>query len=393
MSGNYTGSGCSPKYLFTPGPVPLGTETALASARPMISHRGSDFHDLYSGIQAKLGTLLGSSGPFILFPSSGTGALEALAANLTGPGAKVLSVSCGVFGDRFREIVSAFGSYAAGLDIAPGSGAGPEEVARALRDNPGTDVLLLTQNETSTGVLNPIREIIESIPIGKRPLVLVDGVSSVGAMPCYPEEWGIDGLAFASQKGLLTPPGLGFVWLSERGWEAACRKKVPSYYFDLAMHRKYLRKHAEKLENPYTPPISLYFALDSALDSILSAEGHFESRVRAARSFAAGLESLGFELLVRDEKFRSPGVTAFSLPGGDTASVSSGLKALGVEPAGGQGSLAGKIIRMAHYHDFGWPEISLVLGSLYAAMGERRLDAGDFTAAAHGVFFNFVNNG
>ena len=368
------------KYLFTPGPVPVRRAAALCEAQPIISHRGAEFHALHSGIQSKLGRLLKSPGPVVILPSSGTGALEALAANLTGEGTRVLSASGGVFGDRFREIAARFGAQIIAVDVAPGEVMTPEIVAHAFEETPDVDVLLLTQNETSTGVLNPIREIVQAIPKAKRPLVLVDGVSSVGAIPCFPEKWGIDGLATASQKGLQSPPGLGFVWLSERGWQAASDRKCPSYYFDLPMQRKYL---GDKPENPYTPPVSLYFALDVALERIVSDKQHFERRRRSALAFAAGLSALGFELLVREKKFRSPGVTAFSLPGGEVADVTGGLRAMGIEPSGGQGALKGRIIRMAHYHDFDWPEISLALGSLYAAMGERRIGAGDFIGAAY----------
>jgi aspartate aminotransferase-like enzyme len=310
-----------------------------------------------------------------LFPASGTGALEALAANFTGPDVSVLSVSCGVFGDRFREITELYGAKIVSVDIPMGCGVTPETVAAAVERNPECGVLLLTQNETSTGVFNPIDKIIAAIPKEKRPLILVDGVSSVGAMPCFPEEWGIDGLATASQKGLLTPPGLALLWLSERGWKAVSERKCPSYYFDLARQKKLLDKDAP--ENPYTPPVSLYYALDAALDEILI-DGWLDLRRRAARSLAAGIESLGFSLLVKDENFRSPGVTALSLPSGDIAAVSKALKAAGIEPAGGQGELKGKIIRMSHYHDVRWPEISLALGGLYAALGAGRAGCRDF---------------
>jgi aspartate aminotransferase-like enzyme len=366
---------------MTPGPVPVSQEVSLAGARPLIAHRGSDYSSLFVSIEEKLGRLLRSGGRTVIFPASGTGALESLAANFTGPDVKVLSVSCGVFGDRFREITALYGAEIVSVDAPFGEGVSPETVAEAVKANPDCSVILLTHNETSTGVCNPIDKIIAALPSPKekRPLVLVDGVSSVGAMPCFPEEWGIDGLATASQKGLLTPPGLGFVWLSERGWSTVAARKRPSYYFDLERQRKLLYKDAP--ENPYTPPVSLYYELDAALDGILG-DDWFSLRRRAADALASGIETLGFELLVKNKEYRSAGVTAFSLPSGDIASVSKALKSIGVEPAGGQGELKGKIIRMSHYHDVRWPEISLALGSLYAALGEARKRAGDFIGSA-----------
>jgi aspartate aminotransferase-like enzyme len=368
---------------MTPGPVPVSTEASLAEARPLIGHRGREFSELFLSIESKLSRLLRSEGRTVIFPASGTGALESLAATFLGRGEKAISVSCGVFGDRFREIAAITGADIANIDVTPGEGVPPEVVASAVRENPDASVLMLTQNETSTGVFNHIDEIISAIPEDKRPLVLVDGVSSVGAMPCFPEEWGIDGLATASQKGLLTPPGLGLVWLSKRGWDAVSKRKCPSYYFDLARQKKDLCKEAP--ENPYTPPVSLYFALDAALDEISSGDW-LETRARAARSLAAGIESLGFELLVKDKKFRSPGVTAFFHPSGETQAIAKALKSMGVEPAGGQGKFKGKLIRMSHYHDVRWPEISLALGSLYAALGEARKFAGDFMRAAFEIW-------
>jgi aspartate aminotransferase-like enzyme len=367
------------KYLMTPGPVPVSPEVSRSQARPLIGHRGADFSSLFLSIEDKLSRLLKSGGRTVLFPASGTGALESLAANFTGPDVKVLSVSCGVFGDRFREITELYGAEIVHVDVAPGEGVTPETAADAVAANPDCGVLLLTQNETSTGVFNPIDKIISAIPKEKRPLILVDGVSSVGAMQCFPEEWGIDGLATASQKGLLTPPGLGLVWLSKRGWKAVSERTCRSYYFDLERQRKVLDKDAP--ENPYTPPVSLYYALDTALDEILI-DGWFDLRVRAARSLAAGIEALGFSLLVKDKAFRSPGVTAFSLPSGDISSVSKALKASGIDAAGGQGALKGKIIRMSHYHDVRWPEISLALGGLYSALGPSRAGSRDFMKEA-----------
>jgi aspartate aminotransferase-like enzyme len=371
------------RYLMTPGPVPVSQEVSRSQARPLIAHRGSDFSELFLSIETKLGRLLKSAGRTVILPASGTGALECLAANFTGPDTKVLSVSSGVFGDRFREITALYGAEIVSVNIPYGEGVTPEAVARAFETAPGCSVLLLTQNETSTGVFNPIDKIIAALPKDKRPLVLVDGVSSVGAMPCFPEEWGIDGLATASQKGLLTPPGLGFVWLSERGWREISGRKCRSYYFDLGRQKKVLDKDAP--ENPYTPPVSLYYALDAALDEILT-DGWFELRRQAAAALAAGIETLGFDLLVRDKQFRSPGLTAFSLPSGDISKVSKSLKASGIEPAGGQGELKGKIIRMSHYHDVRWPEISLALGALYDALGAERKKSGDFMRAAFEVW-------
>ena len=194
------------KYLLTPGPVELPAEVLRAGARPLIGHRCPAFSQLFTGIESKLGKLLKSEGPVIILPSSGTGALECMAVNFLEKGDKFISISCGVFGGRFREIALRTGAEGINIDVEFGDPLTPGLAAEAVRNNPGCKVLMMTQNETSTAVVNPIKDIIAAIPEKDRPLILVDGVSSVGAMECFPQEWGVDAVGTASQKGLLTPP-------------------------------------------------------------------------------------------------------------------------------------------------------------------------------------------
>ncbi len=196
------------KYLLTPGPVELPAEVLRAGARPLIGHRCPAFSQLFTGIENKLRELLKSEGPVIILPSSGTGALECMAVNFLEKGDKFISISCGVFGNRFREIALRTGVEGINIDVQFGDAVALAIAAEAVKNNPGCKVPMITQNETSTGVVNPIKEIIAAIP-EKTPFILVDGVSSVGAMECFPQEWGIDAIGTASQKGLLTPPGLG----------------------------------------------------------------------------------------------------------------------------------------------------------------------------------------
>lgn len=362
------------RYLLTPGPVELPESVRAAAAQEMIGHRCADFSQLLNQVEDKLKNLLNVSTPVVIIPSSGTGALEALAVNFLDEGDKFASVSCGVFGNRFREIAIRCKAVPTCMDVPMGKAVSPEDVADFVKKNSECKVLMLTQNETSTGVLNPIKEIIAAIPYDNRPIILVDAVSSAGAMELYPHDWGIDGVATASQKGFLTPPGLGLVWLSQKAWSYIENRKCRSYYFDLKLHLKELQ--GKSPANPYTPPVSLYFALDKALDIIL-AEGRdkwFKSRRRYANALAAGLESLGFKLLVKETAMRSPGVTAFYAENADTEAIRAKLSQMGIDTAGGQGELKGKIIRAAHYNDFTWTDLSLFLGALYATVGVRNVD-------------------
>lgn len=360
------------KYLLTPGPVEAPQSVLTAEAGQMESHRCSAFSSLFMGISEKLCRLLESAQPVVILPSSGTGALECAAVNFLGAGDKFISLSCGAFGKRFREIALRTGAHGVFGDFEKGSAPSPEDAAALLRAHPDAKALLVTHNETSTGVTVPVREIIAALPKENRPLILADGVSSVGAMECFPEEWGIDVLCTASQKGLMTPPGLGFVWLSKRALAELERRECPSYYFDLKLHLKYMKE--DSYENPYTPPVSLYYALDAALDVILKdgARKWFSKRRRWADSFASGLSSTGYELLVQKPSLRSAGVTAFSAPDGKSEAVRKILSSMGLTTAGGQGALKGKIIRAAHYSDWGDVELTEILGAFDEALKEAR---------------------
>ena len=373
------------RHLFTPGPVELPDKVLSAASRPLIGHRCGEFSSLFAEIKRKLGLLLGSDSPVVILPSSGTGALECLAVNFLSLGDKFLSVSCGVFGNRFREIAKRTGAEAVCLDFRMGEGCDPAKTADFIISHPECRVLLLTHNETSTAVTNPIKDIISRLPEESRPIILLDGVSSVGAIECCPEKWGVDGLAFASQKGLMTPPELGFVWLSERGLQYIADKNCPSYTYDLKLHYKSLLSAAPS--NPFTPPVSLYFALDEALNEIFEKglDSWFERHVRFSKALAAGLSALGFTMLVEDEEYRSPGVTAF---GGrcDMEKIRKKLSSMGVDTAGGQDELKGKIIRIAHYNDYGWAELSLMLGTLYGACAEENTADTNFLKDAWNIW-------
>jgi len=355
------------KYLFTPGPVPLAAGVQAAMTEPVTSHRDREFPALVLRLQNRLRDLLRTSGPVPFVPGSGTAALEALAVNLIEPGSKVLSFSCGIFGDRFREIARRRGAQVFSFDTAPGSPCLPGEVAGACREFADADVLLLTHNETSTGVLNPLEEICRRLP-EKRPLILVDAVSSLGVVPLYPEKWGIDAIASCSQKGLGAPPGLGVLWLSNRARNVlGKRETAPTVFFDLCALLAGLEK--EEPSVPYTPPVTIVRALDAALDGMARAgyEKRFSDAKRFARTLARGFGSMGLRLFVHDEAYRSPGVTAVEIAGGRAEDVRENLRDCGIETAGGQGALKGRILRIGHFSGEGWPEAALLLGSFWFA--------------------------
>jgi len=345
------------KYLFTPGPVELSEKVKEAMKRQMISHRSREFSILMSSLQSKLRKLLDVQEPVLIFPGSGTSALEALLVNLISKGDKVLSFSCGHFGERFREIASRIGASVVAFDKPYGEVFTKEDVVDVVKVHEDASAILITHNETSTGAVNPIEEIIKALP-AEGPLILVDAVSSIGAMPCYPEKWGVDGLASCSQKGLMAPPGIGIAWLSHRAWEKVHQNKTcPSYSMDFLLMRKYLEK--ELPQTPVTPPVSLFFALDVSLEEVEKEGGfsrRFEERKTYARSLCEAVEDLGLELLVKNKLSRSCGVTAIQIPG-KAESVRKGLLEKGIEVAGGQGVLRNEIIRVGHYTREGLSEL------------------------------------
>lgn len=360
------------EYLLTPGPVEMPREVYMATQKQIIGHRTKEFSDLFIEIEKKLSFLLKVDTPSVILPSSGTGALECLAVNFLCKGDKFISASCGVFGDRFRTIAEKTGATGIYLDFQPGEEISPNAVAMAVSNNPDVKCLLLTHNETSTGVVNPIKEIIRAIPEDKRPIILVDCVSSVGAMEMYPALWGIDAIATASQKGLLSPPGLGIVWLSEKAWKYVENNTCDSYYFDLKLQKKYLKKN--NFANPYTPPVTLYYALNAALDVILKdgIDEWFKAHKLYATALAEGIKALGLELLVKKAEFRSPGVTAIKSSNYDTEAIRATLNTMGIVTAGGQADMKGKLIRIAHYDDKRFPELSIVLSCIFASLPNKK---------------------
>lgn len=361
----------APRQLRIPGPTPLPPEVLASLGRPMISHRGDDFHRLLLSIEGRVQEILGLTGEVMALTASGTGGLEAAVANTVQPGDRVLSVSIGHFGERFAEIAERFGATVDYLRSPVGSPADPSALAQQVAREP-YDVVLLTHCETSTGVLNDVPALSRALGSGDdRPLLLLDGVSSLGAVPLGLSQADVDIAITASQKAWMTPPGLSLLSVSPRAWERIESCRSPRCYLDLALARRY----AKRGETPWTPALTLLYGLDAALDLIL-AEGPATvaaRHVRLACRIRAGLRDLGFTTLA-DEIHASPTVTAALLPPGveypgltDTLSSE-----YGIEVAGGQGDLRGKIVRighMGHIHD---ADVDYLLDAFSAAVRQCR---------------------
>lgn len=349
--------------LRIPGPTPLLPEVRGALSAEMISHRGPEFAALFEEVLEGAKYVFQTRNDVLLLTASGTGGLEAALVNVLSPGDRVLAVSTGVFGERWLRIAQAYGVDATPLRFPLGRCADPEPIRRALEDTGPYKAVLLTHNETSTGVTNDLRAIAEAIhSVEEPPLLLVDAVSSLGAIDLRTDEWGCDVVVTASQKALMAPPGLALISVSPRAWEAVENSRMPRFYWDF----RRMREYALKRQTPFTPAVSALFGLREALKRIRD-EGLgniFARHHRVADFTRRGIKSLGLDLFP-EESCASDTVTAVRVPEGVNADevIRQLHHEYGIVIAGGQGPLRGKILRIGH---MGYVEEKDVQGVLEA---------------------------
>ena len=341
--------------LRIPGPTPCPPDVLAAVAQPMINHRGPEFANVLTTATEGLKWVFGTSSEVFTLTASGTGGLEAAIVNVLSPGDPVLSISIGSFGERFANIAKSYGANVDTYSVEWGKAADPTEVAARLESNPNYKAILVTHNETSTGVTNPLKEIAE-VAKPYDCLVIVDAVSSLSSIPCPVEEWGLDVVISGSQKGWMSPPGLAFVWLSEKAWLANESATMPRFYFDLARAKNSL----EKGQTPWTPALSVFFALEHAF-GLMREEG-LESIYERHRKAGELTRSIaiknGLELFA-DNDYASNTVTAIKWPENvDGKKISSLARdKFNVVIGGGQAKLQGKIFRIGQLGHFELKEI------------------------------------
>ena len=332
--------------LRIPGPTPCPPEVLQAMAGQMINHRGPEFGEMLQDITARLKQLFQTKNDLYLLTCSGTGGLEAAIVNTLSPGDRVLSVTVGVFGERFTGMAEEFGAEVIPLRFEYGQTADPDEIRRALQKEPEIKAVMVAHNETSTGVTNDLAAISAVVKEFDK-LLLVDAISSMGSIDLSVDKWHCDVAVTASQKGWMVPPGLAMVSVSQEAWQAHARARMPRFNWDFARAQKYL----EIGQTPWTPAVSIVFGLSVALDMMLK-EGLsniFARHARVGDAAREGVKSLGMSLFP-DEKYASNTVTAVSVR--DGMDVKEMLKILREEYqivlAGGQQSLQGKIFRIGH---------------------------------------------
>jgi aspartate aminotransferase-like enzyme len=358
--------------LRTPGPTPIPAQVREAQAQPMIDHRGTEFAELLRETSEGLAELIGTSGEVLLLTGSGSGAMEAAVVNTLSPGDRVLVVTIGAFGDRFAKIAGAFGADVERFEVEWGSSASPEALRSHLTAADPYRAVLITHNETSTGVANPMRELAAVVREAPgEPLLIVDGISGLGAMPFEMDAWGVDLVVSASQKAWMASPGIAIAALGPRAIAAGETAGMPRVYWDFAEARDW----AGKGQTPWTPAVAVLYGLRIGVQR-LRAEGRERTWTRhaaIARAVAAGLEALGLRLVAAPQD-RSATVTAAWLPDGiEWAPFNADMRARGLVVAGGQGMWTGRIFRFGHMGDVGIDEMADAI----RIMGE--------TLPAHGV--------
>jgi aspartate aminotransferase-like enzyme len=333
--------------LRIPGPTALPPSVRVAGGRQMINHRGPEFAAMLERILTGMRPFFGTTSDIAMITTAGSGGLEAAVVNVLSPGDAVLGVSIGSFGDRFAKIAGIYGADVTKLDAEWGYAAAPDEVRERLRATPGVKAVLLTHNETSTGVMNPIKELAAAIRTeAPDALILVDSVSALGAVPFEMDAWGVDVVVTGSQKAWMSAPGLAMIAASPRAWAAMETATMPRFYLDLRAHRD----AAANGQTPFTPAIAVVYQVDEGLRLMAEegAAGIFQRHEACAAASRAGLAALGFELFA-DPAVASRTVTAAWVPEGlDWKAFNGEVKRRGVVLAGGQGKLTGKIFRLGH---------------------------------------------
>ncbi|KAB3535212.1 alanine--glyoxylate aminotransferase family protein [Alkaliphilus pronyensis] len=377
------------RCMLLPGPVYTPERIRNAMSKQMVERRGEDIKQLSKELIRDLKKVFKTERDVLFFVASGTGGMELALVNTLSPGDKVLALSCGNFGDRFADIAVAMGLNVVVERFPSGKPVDIDCVRKILQKDEEKDIkaVLITHNETSTGVVNDL-EAISQLTREHGALSLVDAVSSLGCVDIRTDEWGLDVVVSASQKGLMSAPGIAMVSISPKAWEAVEKSRYPKYYWDIRRFKKF---NEEKSLTPYTPAMTAMYGLKEALNMVLE-EGYenvLERHRLITKALRAGLEAIGLELLV-DEAYASPSVTAVKFP--ETIDSTAWRKALRnkywVSTAGGLGDLIDTTFRIGHMGYIGREDIITGLSGIELSLREYGfpVEIGTGVAAAQKVF-------
>ena len=374
------------KYLLTPGPTTVPSEVLLAQAKPMIHHRTPDFEAVVAECEEGLKYVFQTENDVIMLASSGTGAMESSIANCFCAGDTVIVCENGKFGERMAQIAKAYGLEPIVLSYGWRSCVDPADIARALEEHSDARGVIVTQSETSSGVLNDVEAVGKIVAAYPECVFIVDSITGIGAVELKTDEWGVDVVMTGSQKGLMLPPGLAACTVSEKAWKAYERSTLPKFYFDWGKYKASLAKST----TPFTPAVSLMIGLAEAL-KLIREEGLdnvIARHARLAKATRCGVEALGLELFAPAEG-RGSAVTPVVVPEGiDGKELVKIMKnRYGVTMAGGQGDYAGKIFRIGHLGYVGDFDIITCLAALEMTLQDLgyEFEAGAGVKAAEAV--------
>lgn len=372
------------KYLLTPGPTPVPERVLLASAQPIIHHRTPEYGRALSDDIEGLKYIFQTKNDVLIFTASGTGAMEACVANLLSPQDKVLVVNTGAFGRRWVDIINSFGIKPEVIEYPWGRVAKPQDVEKKLKEMPEIKAVFTQSTETSTGVVNDI-ESIGKIVARTEAVLVVDAVSGLGGQELKTDKWNVDVVASGSQKGLMLPPGLAFVSISQKAWKLVENSKLPKFYWNFKAYKKSLQEG----ETPYTSAVSLVLGLQESLKMIKEEglEKTLQRHAIIASATRAGVEAIGLELFA---EVPCNVVTAIKVPEGIDGSrlVRMMLEEYGVGIADGQREYKGKIFRIAHLGYMDRFDVIIGLSALEIALSKLgyKFEVGKGIAAAEKKF-------
>ncbi|BAS57555.1 MULTISPECIES: pyridoxal-phosphate-dependent aminotransferase family protein [Leptolyngbya] len=365
--------------LMIPGPTPVPEQVLSAMAKHPIGHRSGDFGKIVAEVTQNLKWLHQTQNDVLILAASGTGAMEAGIINFLSPGDRVLVGTNGKFGERWAEVTDAYGLQTERLSVDWGKPLDPEAFRQRLESDTDKQIkaVIVTHSETSTGVINDLKTI-SSYVKAHGALMMADTVTSLGATSVPVDEWSLDVVASGSQKGYMIPPGLGFVAVSAKAWEAYKTAKLPRYYLDLGKYRK----SSAKDTTPFTPAINLFYAMQAAL-RMMKAEGLeniFARHERLRQAARAAVKALNMPLYAADE-CGSPAITAVMPNGVDAEQIRSVMrKRFDIALAGGQDHLKGKIFRIGHLGFVSDRDLLTAIAALEATLQELGYDS--FTPGA-----------
>lgn len=357
-------------YLLSPGPTPIPEDVLAAAAEPIIHHRTPEFSGIFMEVVEGLKYVFGTKEDVFILTSSGSGAMETAIINTFNPGDKVITLNGGKFGERWGKICRAYGVDVKEIVLEWGELFSKEQLAEELKSNPETKAVFATLSETSSGTIYDIQGYGE-VTAKTDAILVVDGISGLGATPCPMDEWKVDIMVAGSQKSFMIPPGLAYIAFSPKAWNLVEKSTLPKFYFDAKAYKKNL----EKKTTPWTPAVSLVIQQKKSLDLIKSVglEKLFEHHRILGDATRSGIQALGLELLSK-----KPGniLTAVKVPAGiDGVQLVKTMQGKYMAYiAGGQDPYKGKIFRIAHLGYMGGFDIITALSALEMTLSELGYD-------------------